>query len=141
MHEGEFTGKLLKQLRDLRCCKVFKIHGDAMQEPGIPDFFIAMAGMVAWVEVKSAEGKLSPMQARCIADLRANGCLAFVLRFYHRARGVYDIVLETDELGTYSKSDLSIKCVGEAFISLLKAFNGSRKTTGREDPLSSGDSC
>lgn len=139
MHEGEFTGKLLKQVRDLKCCKVFKIHGDAMQEPGIPDFFIAMNGVATWIEVKSAEGKLSPMQTRCIADLRANGCLAFVLRYYHRSRGVYDLLLEVDHIGTYSKVDLSIKEIGKAFIDLLKAFNGHRAPPGCEDTIPSSN--
>lgn len=48
--------------------------------PGLPDLFVTGRGLCAWVEVKSAKGKLSPAQDRFRELVTTNGGLHFVAR-------------------------------------------------------------
>lgn len=48
--------------------------------PGVPDIVGIYNGQFLGIEVKTEKGKLSPHQERFIANINANGGLAFVAR-------------------------------------------------------------
>lgn len=47
---------------------------------GVPDQMFIKSGVVAFIEYKTAVGRLSKLQEICINDLKNMGCLVFVAR-------------------------------------------------------------
>lgn len=47
---------------------------------GLPDLQIVVRGVAIDVELKREDGRVSPLQAQKIEQMREGGCLAFVLR-------------------------------------------------------------
>lgn len=47
---------------------------------GTLDLFACRNGVSMWIELKSKEGRISPMQRREIAALNEHGCHAFMVR-------------------------------------------------------------
>jgi|WetSurMetagenome_2_1015567.scaffolds.fasta_scaffold03374_12 Holliday junction resolvase len=57
---------------------VFKLHGGAFQEAGLPDLLALMDGKAAFIEVKQPRKKPTPLQAAMIEKLQKYGCRAGV---------------------------------------------------------------
>lgn len=81
MHESELSKRLVDHLR--KDCKalVFKIHGHTMQQPGIPDFYLATDKFSGWIETKGAKTRTTDLQITILRQLRKLGVPAYVLRF------------------------------------------------------------
>ncbi len=57
-----------------------KIHGGPMQPAGVPDLPIVYHGVPVWVELKREGGRLTKLQARTLAAIRAAGGMAEVIQ-------------------------------------------------------------
>lgn len=84
MNEATIKRGLVKTLRaDLPGCVVFR-HEDRFTG-GVPDLSLTWSGHTVWIEVKYSrpgrKSKLSPLQARTLAKLRAAGALAYCLTY------------------------------------------------------------
>lgn len=47
---------------------------------GVPDLVLAVRGRVAWAEIKAGRGRISPAQARWLAEARLRGEPVYLLR-------------------------------------------------------------
>lgn len=75
MRETELTRKLIAALES-RGAFTMKVHGHAMQRPGIPDLYVAHAEFQGWVELKVGDGRLSTLQLATIRELAQRGVSA-----------------------------------------------------------------
>jgi len=79
MNETQF-GKKLKERLKANKGLVFKIWGNAIQEAGWPDIYIALPGWHGWAELKVGKNKLSALQAKRLRDLAERDIPCCVLR-------------------------------------------------------------
>ena len=79
LSEKEITHQIRSLLKTYRIFhwKVFQTLGAT---PGVPDIIGVYQGRMLAIEVKTERGKLSPHQEKFIANINANGGLAFVAR-------------------------------------------------------------
>lgn len=59
---------------------VVKFHGGRFSRAGVPDVHVDHPRWAGWIEFKSADGTLTPLQTSMIKRLRAAGASVFVLR-------------------------------------------------------------
>lgn len=116
MSESTISQKLCDALRKMGSV-VFKIHGHAMQQPGIPDFYLAHPLWQGWIETKGATTKLTPLQATFLRKLQVNGANAYVLRFLDSRR--WRIETETDILRYFETKNWA-----DGAAQLLQILNG-----------------
>ena len=64
----------------LRHLRVWHDNDSRRNDAGLPDLLIVGPGGVAWLELKSAKGRVRREQAEWLADLRAAGQHAHVYR-------------------------------------------------------------
>ena len=55
---------------------VFNVHGSPYQQVGVPDLLVGYQGRLYALEVKRPGGRLSPVQAKVIEEIRSSGCIA-----------------------------------------------------------------
>ena len=79
--ETKFDEKLDEQLADVGA-KVLNIHGHMYQKSGWPDRYISHWKWDGWLELKTMNYKLDPLQARIMEALNDRGTNAFTLRHY-----------------------------------------------------------
>lgn len=77
--------RIVKKIREYLHSKgavTFKIHGgdNPFQEVGIPDLLCCIRGRFVAVEVKTPEGKLSPLQERNLDRIANAGGVAITAR-------------------------------------------------------------
>ena len=70
---------------------VWKNHGSAFSEVGLPDLMAVRDGVFLAVEVKTERGVVSAMQRRWLAEIEKAGGIAIV------ARCVEDVSIQTRE--------------------------------------------
>jgi Holliday junction resolvase len=58
--------------------RVIKLHGNAFQEPGLPDLFAIRGGRLLAIEVKLPGNVPTPIQRRKLADLEQAGAVVGV---------------------------------------------------------------
>lgn len=80
MTESQRTRKLDRELRELGAM-VLPIVAGNMQPAGWPDRYVASKQWTGWLEFKSENGKLSPLQRATMKDLQARGTSCHVVRF------------------------------------------------------------
>ena len=122
MSESEISQKLCNSLRQLGAV-VFKIHGHAMQQPGIPDFYLSHPLWQGWIETKGPMTKLTPLQVTFLRKLRKTGSNVCVLRFLDSRR--WRIEDEDFGIAKYFES----KNWQDGAEQLLRILNGLRTST------------
>ena len=55
---------------------VFKVHGSPYQQVGVPDLLVGYKGRFYAMEVKRPGGRLTPVQAKVIEEIKASGSVA-----------------------------------------------------------------
>lgn len=72
-------------------CFVLKTHGGPLQRAGIPDILaIRDSGTAIWFEVKTDNGKATKLQEYTLAQLRAVGCVAEVVRSVEEVKAILE---------------------------------------------------
>ncbi len=77
--EKALTNKIKKHLES-QGWLVIKIHGGAMQRAGLPDLLCLRDGRAVWLEVKTEEGVVSPLQKHWVGKLIGAGFTAEIVR-------------------------------------------------------------
>ena len=75
-----------------RGCFVFKVHGGPTMMVGLPDQIMCYRGRFVAMEVKMPTGKTTKIQERRIAEIKAAGGHAFVVRSVEDAMDALDDV-------------------------------------------------
>ena len=121
MNESETSQRLTTALRKDCKCIIFKIHGHGMQQPGIPDFYIATGKVEAWIETKGPTTVLTPLQHIVIGQLKRHNVRVFVLRFEKERTFVFEDE-EGNMLAQYSFT--TWKNCAEQFLIVLHTLCG-----------------
>lgn len=79
MNETTITKKIHAYLKQ-QGFWVLKIHGGPVQQAGIPDLLAVKDGRAYFFEVKTATGRLSPLQEHTLDKLRQFGAVAEMVR-------------------------------------------------------------
>jgi Holliday junction resolvase len=79
MNEKQITTKIIAYLKS-EGFFVWKQHGSAFQQSGLPDVFAVKGGKLFGFEVKRPGGVVSKLQQKRIADLQKAGALVCVVR-------------------------------------------------------------
>ena len=95
MTERSLTTTIARALSD-RGAWVFKVHGNGWQRAGVPDLLVGYRGRLVGMEIKTQDGRVSPLQTREIESLRAAGCLAAVVRSKAEALDLLDSIDRAD---------------------------------------------
>jgi hypothetical protein len=91
--ESILQQKIVQMLRKDFAALTYKI--DASAHRGIPDLLVVLpAGITIFLEIKTAKGRLSPLQARTIAELETRDAKVFVVRSVEEAKKVVDVVVK-----------------------------------------------
>ncbi len=78
--ETQLTRRILLWLNQQPGVKAQKIHGSAYSQAGCPDLLVVALGRVLMLEVKTATGRVSKIQEHRMAQWRAAGAVAEVVR-------------------------------------------------------------
>lgn len=78
MTERKITDRIIKELRSLGFF-VFKVHGSAYQQAGLPDLFAIKDGRLLAIEVKRPGGQTTNLQARTLQRLEEAGAIVSVV--------------------------------------------------------------
>ena len=124
MRETEISAKLCTSLRKDYKAVVFKIHGHAMQQPGIPDFYLAHACWQGWIETKGAETLTTPLQKSILRQLKNAGVDAYILRFMDERR--YRFESEDGDILKYFETKNWVDAAGK----VLDILHGFRTNKG-----------
>lgn len=90
MNESDISQRLTSTLRKEFKCVIFKIHGHVMQQPGIPDFYIATGKVSAWIETKGPTTAITPLQRVVIGQLKRLNMPVYVLRFKAERQFIFE---------------------------------------------------
>lgn len=100
--ERAITDKILRWLRRQERCWCFKVLGGGAQARGVPDIIGCWRGRFFALEVKRPRfGRVSPLQAHVIGQLRAAGAIVGVVYGLEDVRRL--LGGETDETGDAGK--------------------------------------
>lgn len=77
---------------------LFKIHGDAYQTIGIPDFLGVVSGRATAIELKVYPNFLTLIQRYTLIRLKKAGCATFVCRSLDEVKRAIDIIKEATEI-------------------------------------------
>ena len=90
MNESDITKSILKYLKTLPRCFFWKEHGGIYGTSGIPDIIVCIDGRFIALEVKTQNGKTTPLQNVAIRKIRSSGDFAFVVRSVEEAKNAID---------------------------------------------------
>ncbi len=93
--ESSLTQRIAAALRQ-RGAWVTKLHGGNMQQAGLPDLLVVVAGVVWFLEVKLPGGVVSRIQRHTIERLKASGGNVAVVRSVDEALAATRGPHETD---------------------------------------------
>ena len=79
MLEGKFQSRLMRMF-ERRGAFVFNVHGHLEQKSGMPDLYVSHPMFRGWLELKTKDHQLEPLQEKQIRDLRRTGDVAFAVR-------------------------------------------------------------
>lgn len=71
--------KKVKTLLDAKGAYYFSPIGGPYAKAGVPDIIACIAGRFVGIECKAGKGKLTALQEKNIAEILANGGIAFVI--------------------------------------------------------------
>ena len=66
----------------------FKVHGSPMQLAGVPDILAIVSGRAVFIEVKTATGRVSKIQAHVMTQISNAGAVVGVARCLEEAIGL-----------------------------------------------------
>ena len=70
---------------------VLKVHGGPYQVAGVPDLLCCVRGRLIGLEVKVGSNNATPLQEKTMADIRAAGGIAAVVRSVEEALEVCSV--------------------------------------------------
>ena len=88
MAEKEIVSAILRYLKTVPRCFVWKEHGGMYGTAGIPDIIACIDGRFFAFEVKTPVGKATALQAATIRKILACGGMAVVVRSVDEVRAV-----------------------------------------------------
>ena len=88
MKESEIITQIKEYLKTVKGCFFWKEHGGQFGTAGLPDIIVCYKGRFIALEVKTATGKTSVLQAVNINRIRAAGGIAEIVRSVEEARAV-----------------------------------------------------
>lgn len=88
MNENEIVKQIKEYLKTVKDCFFWKEHGGQFGTAGIPDIIACIKGRFVALEVKTAEGKLTLLQAITLKQIQRAGGIAAVVRSVEEARAV-----------------------------------------------------
>ena len=97
MAEKEIVSAILRYLKTVPRCFVWKEHGGMYGTAGIPDIIACIDGSFFAFEVKTVTGKATPLQETTIRKILAAGGTAAVMR-------------SVDEVRTLISPDSTVLC-------------------------------
>ena len=78
-NESVFTRRICREL--IKCgCLIFVAAGNKYGTRGWPDRYVCVNGMSWWLEFKSADGKLQPLQKIVMYNIIKRGIRSYVIR-------------------------------------------------------------
>lgn len=78
--ETKLTRAILNHLNATPYTRAIKIHSGAFQGKGTPDVLVCYCGRMVWLEVKTPDGHVSPLQRHELAEWQRVGAYASVVR-------------------------------------------------------------
>ena len=78
--EAKVQAAIVRYLKTIPDLWFTKLHGGPMQKAGLPDLCLVLRGFSIWLEVKSEDGKVTPLQEATMSRIRAAGGTAEVVR-------------------------------------------------------------
>lgn len=93
MKEKAITNQILKYLKSLPECFVFKEHGGLYGTSGIPDIIVCYKGKFVAFEVKTEKGKFSKLQEITIAKIRKANGMAFKVTSLEEVKKILEGVM------------------------------------------------
>jgi hypothetical protein len=90
MNESDIIHKIQTYLKTLQGCFFWKEHGGQFGTAGVPDLIICYKGRFVALEVKTATGKLTVLQAITLKRIQAAGGIAAVVRSAEDARAILE---------------------------------------------------
>ena len=88
MKEKNIIQSIKAYLKTLENCFCFKTHGGYYGTAGIPDIVACVSGRFVAFEVKAEKGKTTPLQEKCLNQIREAGGVAEVVRSVAEVRAV-----------------------------------------------------
>ena len=88
MTEKDIVQAILRYLKTVPYCFAWKTHGGMYGTAGIPDIIACVEGRFFAFEVKTAIGKVTPLQAATIQKILAAGGMAAVVRSVDEVRAI-----------------------------------------------------
>ena len=88
MNESEIVRQIKEYLKTVKGCFFWKQHGGQFGQAGIPDIIICYKGRFIALEVKTATGKTSVLQAITLRKIQQAGGIAEVVRSVDEVRAV-----------------------------------------------------
>lgn len=90
MNESEIVKQIKEYLKTVKGCFFWKEHGGQFGTAGIPDLIICFKGRFVALEVKTATGKTTVLQAITQKRIQEAGGIAAIVRSVDDARRVIE---------------------------------------------------
>ena len=87
MKESKFQQKIIKLLKD-KGCWILNVHGERMQQRGVPDLLAIGLRWKGFLELKVEKRKCSEKQQDVMEKIEKRGFPAYVLRYDEEMDGI-----------------------------------------------------
>jgi Holliday junction resolvase len=88
--EKSLQSSVLKFLKE-RGHVAFNIHGNEFSQ-GVPDILCGVCGLFVALELKSAEGSLTPLQKANLVMIRKRGCIAEAVQTIEHVKRITETI-------------------------------------------------